>query len=144
MSIFNQEMLPDLASTTDAMTGDQEDARVENEPESRLQEILFSEALTSVCYWSTVLLLAIVGAGLVYWRLTHPGPSAEPVGDPFGVSTPAWLIVSLPPVGVVAALGQAAWCAARGQRVWRMLATAAGLIAVMGVTTLLETNLVAL
>jgi hypothetical protein len=126
------------------MTGEPEDARVENEPESRLQEILFSEALTSVCYWSTVLLLAIVGAGLVYWRLTHPGPSAEPVGDPFGVSTPAWLIVSLPPVGVVAALGQAAWCAARGQRVWRMLATAAGLIAVMGVTTLLETNLVAL
>ena len=144
MSIFNQEMLPDLASTTDAMTGEPEDARVENEAESRLQEILFSEALTSVCYWSTVLLLAIVGAGLVYWRLTHPGPSAEPVGDPFGVSTPAWLIVSLPPVGVVAALGQAAWCAARGQRLWRMLATAAGLIAVMGVTTLIETHLVAL
>jgi hypothetical protein len=54
------------------------------------------------------------------------------------------MIVSLPPLGVVAALGQAAWCAARGQRVWRSLATAAGLIAVMGVTTLLETHLVAL
>jgi len=144
MSIFNQEMLPDLASTTDAMTGEPEDARGENKPESRLQEILFSEVLTSVCYWSMVLLLAIVGAGLVYWRLTHPGPAAEPVSDPFGVTTPAWMIVSLPPLGVVAALGQAVWCAIRGQRVWRMLATAAGLIAVMGVTTLLETHLVAL
>ena len=144
MSIFNRELLPDLASTADTMAGEPEDARVENEPESRLQEILFSEALTSVCYWSMVLLLAVVGAALVYWRLTHPGPSTEPVADPFGLTTPAWMIVSLPPLGVVAALGQAVWCAIRGQRVWRMLATAAGLIAVMGVTTLLETNLVAL
>ena len=144
MSIFNRELLPDMASTAATMAGEPEDARVENEPESRLQEILFSEALTSVCYWSMVLLLAIVGAGLVYWRLTHPGPFAEPISDPFGVTTPAWLIVCLPPLGVVAALGQAAWCAVRGQRVWKMLATAAGLIAVMGVTTLLETHLVAL
>jgi hypothetical protein len=144
MSIFNRELLPDLASTADTMAGEPEDARVENEPESRLQEILFSEVLTSVCYWSMVLLLAVVGAALVYWRLTHPGPSTEPVADPFGLTTPAWMIVSLPPLGVVAALGQAAWCAAQGQRVWRMLATAAGLIAIMGVTTLLETHLVAL
>ena len=144
MSTFNRELLPDMASTADTMAGEPEDGRVENEPKSRLQEILFSEVLTSVCYWSMVLLLAIVGAGLVYWHLTHPGPSAEPVGDPFGVTTPAWMIVSLPPLGVVAALGQAAWCAVRGQRVWRMLATAAVLIAVMGVTTLLETHLVAL
>ena len=144
MSIFNRELLPDLASTADTMAGEPEDARVENEPESRLQEILFSEALTSVCYWSMVLLLAVVGAALVYWRLTHPGPSTEPVADPFGLTTPAWMIVSLPPLGVVAALGQAVWCAIRGQRVWRMLATAAGLIAVMGLTTLLETHLVAL
>ena len=144
MSIFNRELLPDMASTAATMAGEPEDARVENEPESRLQEILFSEVLTSVCYWSMVLLLAVVGAALVYWRLTHPGPSTEPVADPFGLTTPAWMIVSLPPLGVVAALGQAAWCAARGQRVWRMLATAAGLIAIMGVTTLLETHLVAL
>jgi hypothetical protein len=144
MSTFNRELLPDMASTADTMAGEPEDGRVENEPKSRLQEILFSEVLTSVCYWSMVLLLAIVGAGLVYWRLTHPGPLAEPVSDPFGVTTPAWLIVSSPPLGVVAALGQAAWCAVRGQRVWKMLATAAGLIAVMGVTTLLETHLVAL
>jgi hypothetical protein len=144
MSIFNRELLPDMASTADTMAGEPEDARVENEPEARLQEILFSEVLTSVCYWSTLLLLAVVGAGLVYWRLTHPGPAAEPVADPFGVTTPSWMIMSLPPLGVVAALGQAAWYAARGQRVWRMLATAASLIVLIGVTTLLEINLVAL
>jgi len=66
-----------------------------------------------------------------------------PVGDPFGVTTPPWLIVSLPPIGVAASLGHAAWSAIRGQRIWRMLAAAAGLIAVMGATTLLETHLAA-
>ncbi len=42
-----------------------------------LQDVLFSELFTSVCYWSTVLLLAIAGAALVYWRLTHPGTFAD-------------------------------------------------------------------
>jgi len=104
----------------------------------RLQEMLFSELLTSVCYWLTVLLLAIAGAGLAYWRLTHPGSSTDVGIDPFGVATPQSLIMSLPPIGVAASLAHAAWCAVRGQRVWRMLATAAGLIAVMGVTIVLE------
>ena len=99
---------------------------------------------SSVCYWSTVILLAIAGAGLFYWRLTHPGSAAVPAGDPFGVTTPPWMMLSLPPIGVAASLGHAAWCAARGQRVWRMLMTAAGLIAVMGATTVLETYLTAL
>ena len=45
--------------------------------ESRLQDILFSELITSVCYWSAVLLLAIAGAALIYWRLTHPGCLAD-------------------------------------------------------------------
>jgi hypothetical protein len=109
---------------------------------SALQDVLFSEVTTSVCYWATVLLLAIAGTGLLYWRFTHPVPSV-PVGDPFGVTTPPWLIVSLPPIGVAASLGHAAWSAVRGQRIWRMLATAAVLIAVMGVATLLETHLAA-
>ena len=142
MPIFQRKLLCDMASILP--TSEPEDACGDMQAESALQDVLFSEVATSVCYWATVLLLAIAGAGLLCWRLTHPGPSAVPVGDPFGVTTPAWMIVSLPPLGVVAALGQAAWCAARGQRVWRMLATAAGLIAVMGVTTLLETHLVAL
>jgi hypothetical protein len=137
MSILKREMLQNMASAADAMTNEPEDVCGEMQAESQLQAVLFSEFVTSVCYWSAVLLLAIAGAGLVYWRLTHPGPAAEPVNDPFGVTTPPWLIVPLPPIGVAASLGHAAWCAVRGQRVWRMLATAAGLIGVMGVTTLL-------
>lgn len=137
MSIPKREMLQNMASAADAITNEPEDVCGEMQAESQLQDVLFSEFVTSVCYWAAVLLLAIAGAGLVYWRLTHPGPAAEPVNDPFGITTPPWLIVPLPPIGAAASLGHAAWCAVRGQRVWRLLATAAGLIGVMGVTTLL-------
>jgi hypothetical protein len=137
MSTLKREMLQNMASAADAMTNEPEDVCVETQAESQLQDVLFSEFVTSVCYWSAVLLLAIAGTCLAYWRLTHPGPAAEPVNDPFGITTPPWLIVPLPPIGVAASLGHAAWCAVRGQRVWRLLATAAGLIGVMGVTTLL-------
>jgi hypothetical protein len=136
MSILEREMLQNMASAVDAMTNEPEDVCGEMQAESQLQDVLFSEFVTSVCYWSAVLLLAIAGAGLAYWRLTHPA-AAELVNDPFGITTPPWLIVPLPPIGVAASLGHAAWCAVRGQRVWRMLATAAGLIGVMGLTTLL-------
>lgn len=136
MSILEREMLQNMASAVDAMTNEPEDVCGEMQAESQLQDVLFSESVTSVCYWSAVLLLAIAGAGVAYWRLTHPA-AAELVNDPFGITTPPWLIVPLPPIGVAASLGHAAWCAVRGQRVWRMLATAAGLIGVMGLTTLL-------
>ena len=101
MSILNREMLRGLASTSG--TGEPEAMAGEMELESRLQDVLFSELFTSVCYWSVALLLAIVGAGLVYWRLTH-FTFAEPVSDPFGVTTPPWLIVALPPFGIAASL----------------------------------------
>jgi len=141
MSILNRETLRGLASTSDAfepgvMTG-------EMELEARLENVLFSELFTSVCYWSVALLLAVVGTGLVYWHLTHH-TFAQPVNDPFGVTTPPWLIAALPPIGIAASLGHATWRAVQGQRAWKTLATAAGFIAVMGVTTLLDTHLAAL
>ena len=107
MSIFQRKLLCDMASTLP--TSEPEDACGDMQAESALQDVLFSEVATSVCYWATVLLLAIAGTGLLYWRFTHPVPFAVPVGDPFGVTTPPWLIVSLPPIGVAASLGHAAW-----------------------------------
>jgi hypothetical protein len=141
MSMLNREMLRGLASTSG--TGEPEAMGGEMELESHLQGVLFSERFTSVCYWSVALLLGIVGAGLVYWRLTH-STFAEPVSDPFGVTTPPWMIVALPPFGIAASLGHATWRAVRGQRAWKMLATAAGFVVAMGVTTLLETRFAAL
>ena len=135
--MLNREMLHGLASTSD--TSEPEATAGDVELEARLEDVLFSELFTSVCYWSVALLLAIAGAGLVYWRLTHP-TFAEPVSDPFGVTPPQWLMLVLPPFGIAASLGHAASRAIRGQRAWKMRVTAAGFIAVMGVTTLLETH----
>jgi len=110
MLIFKREMLRNMTSTV--VTIDPDDACGEMPTESPLQDLLFSDVMMSVCYWATVLLLGIVGASLLYWRLKHPGLSSEPISDPFGVTTPPWMIVSLPPIGVTASLGHAAWCAA--------------------------------
>jgi hypothetical protein len=129
-----------MVSTADKTTSESVEAGGETQLESRLQEMLFSQLLTSACYWSAVFLLAVAGATLIYWHLTHPGSSTDVGSDPFGVATPQSLIMSMPPIGVAASLAHAAWCAVRGRRVWRMLATAAGLIAVMGVTIVLETH----
>jgi hypothetical protein len=112
--------------------------------ETRVQEALFSDLISSVCYWSTVILLALAGAGLLYWRVRHPDSAAALAGDPFGITTPPWMMLSLPALGVAASLGHAAWCAARGRRAWRMLVTAASLIAVMSATPVLERYLTAL
>jgi len=141
MSMLNREILHDLASTSDAIEPGV--MASEMELEARLENVLFSELFTSVCYWSVALLLAIVGTGLVYWHLTHH-TFAEPVNDPFGVTTPPWLIAALPPIGIAASLGHATWRAVQGQRAWKTLATAAGFIAIMGVTTLLDTHWAAL
>jgi len=70
--------------------------------------------------------------------LTHPGLYAAPANDPWGITTPPWLILPLAPIGVVGSLGHAIWCALRGQRTWKMLITAATLVAVMGCSKLLE------
>ena len=141
MSMLNREMLDGLASASD--TSDPEVTATEMELEARLQDVLFSELFTSVCYWSAVLLLAIAGVGLVYWRLMHP-TFTEPLSDPSGVTTPPWLMAALTPIGIVASLGHATRRAVQGQRAWKTLGTAAGFIAALGATTLLDTHLAAL
>jgi hypothetical protein len=144
MAMLEREEIRSLRSDAAGLSSAAEFACQEMPPETDLQETLFSEMVTSVCYWSTVVLLAVVGAGLLYWRLRYPGSAAAPVTDPFGITTPPWMMLSLPPIGVAASLGNAAWCAVRGRRVWRMLMTAATLIAVMSATTVVETFLTAL
>src|ERR1700730_19257822 len=125
-----QEELSSMASSATKMA---------NEPEQTEEErLLFSSLVTSVCYWTTIILLAIVGTYLIDWWLTHPGPYTAPANDPWGITTPPWLILPLAPIGVVGSLGHAIWCALRGQRTWKMLITAATLVAVMGCSKLLE------
>lgn len=144
MAMLEREEIRSLTSDGAGLPSAAEFAFQEMPPETDLQEALFSETVTSVCYWSTVFLLAVAGAGLLYWRLRHSGSAAAPVTDPFGITTPPWMMLSLPPIGVATSLSHAAWCAVRGRRVWRMLMTAATLIAVMSATTVLEKYLTAL
>ena len=130
-----------MAANATKMANEPEDPRPELQPDAEIQDMLFSDLATAVCYWITIALLAVVGAYLIRWWLIHPGPYAAQVNDPWGITTPPWLILPLPPIGVIGSLGHAAWCAFRGQRTWKMLMTSASLIAVMGCTTLLEAYL---
>jgi hypothetical protein len=144
MATLEREEICSLASDSAGLPNAADYACPGLQPETRPEEELCSDLITSVCYWSTVVLLAVAGAGLLYWRLRHPGSAAAPVTDPFGITTPPWMMLSLPPIGVTASLSHAAWCAVRGRRVWRMLMTAATLIAVMSATTVLQTYPMAL
>jgi len=137
----------DIRSLTSASAGLQNTAAYASPAfpsETRVRDELLSDLVSSVCYWSTVILLALAGAGLLYWRVRHSDSAAAVAGDPFGITTPPWMMLSLPPLGVAASLGHASWCAARGRRAWRMLMTAATLITVMSATTVLEKCLTAL
>jgi hypothetical protein len=107
MAMLEREEIRSLRSAA-GLPNAAEFACQEMPPETDTQEALFSEMVTSVCYWSTVLLLAVASAGLLYWRFRHPGSAAAPVTDPFGITTPPWMMLSLPPIGVAASLSHAA------------------------------------
>src|ERR1700687_1682534 len=101
-----QEELSSMASIATKMANEPEQTGEERQPDVQLQDVLFSALVTSVCYWTTTFLLAIVGAYLIHWWLTHPGPYAAPANDPWGIATPPWLILTLAPLCVVRSLGQ--------------------------------------
>jgi hypothetical protein len=130
-----------MVANATKMANEPEETRSEPQPDVEIQDVLFSDLATSVCYWTTIFLLAVAGAYLIRWWLIHPGSYVAQVNDPWGIATPPWLILSLPPIGVIGSLGHAAWRALRGQRTWKMLMTPASLIAVMGCSKLLETYL---
>src|SRR6266851_5616008 len=130
--------LSSMALSATKIVNEPEGPGEERQPDVQPQDVLFSALASSVFYWTTIFLLAIIGAYLIQWWLTHPGPYAAPANDRWGITTPPWLILPLAPIGVVGSLGHAIWCALRGQRTWKMLITAATLVAVMGCNKLLE------
>ena len=50
---------------------------------SAIQAFLLSETLVSVCYWSTVALVAVAGACVLYWRWTRSAPVLTLPDDPW-------------------------------------------------------------
>lgn len=128
-----------ILETTIVGKSETEDCNAEPlEAEPDAQELPFSEPVSSLCYWVTILLLAITGAYLIRWQFTHPDSYTGPVNDPWGIITPPWLVLPVAPIGVILSLGHAAWCALRGRRAWKMLMTAGSLIIVLACCNLLE------
>jgi len=110
------------------------------EPEVEMQDPLFSGALSSICYWSTILLLVIVGAYMIRWEIWHGPRYALPANDVWGITTPPWLIAPIAPLGTLLSLGHAVWSALRGRLAWRTVVTAAGLILVLVSSRLFEAS----
>ena len=124
-----QQHLEATVAGNKTATGDSNIEQLESETDA--QEFLFSEPVSSLCYWATIVLLAIAGAYLIRSQFTHPGSYADPVNDPWGITTPPWLVLPVAPIGVILSLSHAAWRAFRGQRAWKMIMTAASLIFVL-------------
>ena len=68
MAMLEREEIRSLVSDSAGLPSAADYACTGLQPETRLQEELFSDVISSVCYWSTVILLALAGAGLLYWR----------------------------------------------------------------------------
>jgi hypothetical protein len=119
---------------------DVEQGLIPEQTEVEIPDLLFSDTVSSLCYWGTILLLAIVGAHLTRWDIGHAAHYVLPANDFWGVTTPAWLMAPLAPIGTLLSLAHAAWSALRGRRTWKMVMTAAGLILVLASARLLEAS----
>ncbi|MDQ2946075.1 MAG: hypothetical protein M3Y27_09060 [Acidobacteriota bacterium] len=80
-----------MASNATKLANEPADTRSQLQSDVEIQDVLFSDLATSVCYWITIVLLAVVGAYLIRWWLIHPGSYAAPSNDPWGITTPPWL-----------------------------------------------------
>src|SRR5689334_1249149 len=74
------------------------------------------EILQAVCYWTTVLLLAVVGGYVLHWRWTPTTLSAMLADDPWGVTTPPWIVEVLLPLAIFGYLAEACRQAFQGNR----------------------------
>src|ERR1051326_6520958 len=92
------------------------------------------ETLPAVCYWTTVLLLAVVGGYVLHWRWTHTTLSAMLADDPWGVTTPPWIVEVLLPLAIFGDLAEACRQAFQGNRRWKPLMTASVLVGIVGAT----------
>lgn len=95
---------------------------------------LFSETLQAVCYWITVLLLAVIGGYVLHWRWTHTTLNAMPADDPWGVTTPPWIVEVLLPFVILGYLAEACRHAFQGDRRWKHLMAASVLVGIVGAT----------
>ena len=69
-----------MASSATKMANEPEQTGEERQPDVQLQDVLFSALVTSVCYWTTIFLLAIVGA-IPDSLVAHPSRTLRRAGE---------------------------------------------------------------
>jgi hypothetical protein len=77
-----------------------------------------------ICYWGALVLLTAASVYLIHLQFAHPGRCVQPANDPFGIVTPPWLMLPVPPLGAIGSLGQAFWQAIRGRQCWKWILAA--------------------
>ena len=103
------------------------------EPWSVIQRHRFSNVVLNVSYWCTIALEAVVSAYVFHWRWTRPVVPA--VGDdPWGITTPPWIVEALFRVFFSGYLVEACVQAFCGNRNWRSIGIATLVTAVAGLT----------
>jgi len=107
------------------------------EPWFVIQRIPLSDAVLNLSYWCTVVFLAVVGGYVFHWRWIHPMIHAAAV-DPWGITTPPWIVEALFPVLMFGYLAEACLQALCGNRNWRSVGIATLVMAVVGLTQSLE------
>ena len=104
-----------------------------HEPRFVMQPIPLSDTVLNLSYWCTVVLLGVVGAYVFHWRSIHPLIHAA-IDDPWGITTPPWIVEFLFPALMFGYLAEAGLQALCGNRNWRSVGIATLVMAVVGLT----------
>jgi hypothetical protein len=107
------------------------------EPRFGIQCIPLSDAVLNLSYWCTVVLVAVVGGYVFHWRWIHPTIHAA-ADDPWGITTPPWIVEALFPVLMFGYLAEACLQALCGNRNWRSVGIATLVMTVVGLTQSLD------
>jgi hypothetical protein len=108
-------------------------------PQQKAEAARFSGTGQIICHWGALVLLTAASAYLIHLQFTYPDRCAQPVNDPFGIVTPPWLMMPLPPLAVAGSLGHAFWLAMRGRQCWKWILAAAAFAGVLASGELLGT-----
>ena len=88
------------------------------------QGLLLSKTLLSLSYWCTLVLVAALGAFVLNWRWTHTSLISSLNDDPWGVTTPPWVIEITSAGLMFRCLAEACRQALHGNRNWKCVVAA--------------------
>jgi hypothetical protein len=90
------------------------------------------KSLLSLSFWCVLVLVAALGAFVLNWRWTHSSLISSLNDDPWGVTTPLWVIEITLALLMFGCLAEACGQALHGNRNWKCVAAALIVVAVSG------------